>query len=111
MTVIGQAEGIDHGTPRGARQHARRHVPTCEPCLQAIRAENRTQFTAGAAPREDRTDAQARFLGGKFQTREQSVRRLTETETRKAQLVVADRATSADECRELLALLGLLPKR
>lgn len=35
MSVHGQAEGIEHGTMRGYRQHRYRTVEMCGPCRQA----------------------------------------------------------------------------
>jgi hypothetical protein len=38
MSVIGQAEGINHGTPSGYKQHLHRKVEVCEDCREANRA-------------------------------------------------------------------------
>lgn len=35
MSVVGQAEGIEHGTIRGYRQHRYRQVEMCGPCRDA----------------------------------------------------------------------------
>lgn len=40
VSVIGQEAGIEHGTPKGYRQHKYRGVPACRPCLDAIGESN-----------------------------------------------------------------------
>ena len=56
MSVIGQAEGIAHGTLKGYKQHIYRKVKACEECLQAVREDNakrpRKSTTAKATERK-----------------------------------------------------------
>ncbi len=40
-SVVGQDEGIDHGTLKGHSQHRYRKVPPCLPCRDAYNAEQR----------------------------------------------------------------------
>lgn len=63
MSVMGQDEGIDHGTPRGHRQHRRRGVPETDDCgcLDAFREANRSR-----EPVRQRSEKQKRWHGGKF---------------------------------------------
>lgn len=67
MSLIGQEEGIEHGTLRGHRQHTRRKVPATEACgcLQAKRDDEQAKSEArqaGLAPRV----GQHKWNGGKY---------------------------------------------
>lgn len=60
MSVIGQAEGIKHGTVRGFRQHIYRKVKPCDDCKAALREERANQREAdAAATRKKRKQAPA----------------------------------------------------
>lgn len=105
MSTRGQAEGIDHGTPKGYRQHKRRRVTVCRPC-QAVYD---TDQEAGA---EDRS-AEHVWNGGLLAKKASPAsttttsRELTAQERRGGARLLASRAADADELRGLLALAGL----
>lgn len=65
-TVIGQAEGIEHGTIRGWRQHNYRKVEQCDPCRQAHRKDVAARRKAARESGGERfkSDAQAAWYGG-----------------------------------------------
>ncbi|MFC6081058.1 hypothetical protein [Sphaerisporangium aureirubrum] len=63
MTVIGQAQGIEHGTPRGYRQHRYRKVLMCDDCLEANRKA--VEAERAAKPRFASPE-QAAWYGGRF---------------------------------------------
>ncbi|GAA0969981.1 hypothetical protein GCM10009555_018100 [Acrocarpospora macrocephala] len=50
MSVIGQEEGIKHGTRAGYKQHLYRKVDACEACLEAERGGPRKQAPASSKP-------------------------------------------------------------
>lgn len=56
-TVQGVAEGIDHGTIRGYRQHKYRGVPVCGPCRDACREDSAALREKAAAKRPPKADA------------------------------------------------------
>lgn len=63
ISVLGVEAGIDHGTPRGYRQHRYRKVAVCEPCRDAYRVETaryrpptRSQTGVIGRPRQRRQD-------------------------------------------------------
>lgn len=58
-----QPQPIEHGTPKGYRQHLARRVPTCEPCRGAIREQNREY-----ADKRRSTDSQQTWNRGKVGT-------------------------------------------
>lgn len=64
MSVIGQEEGIDHGSMRGYRQHTYRKVPATEACgcLAAVREAQR------ASKPTQRTQKQKEWAGGQYVT-------------------------------------------
>ncbi|MEU4577476.1 hypothetical protein [Nonomuraea sp. NPDC023979] len=66
MSVHGQAEGIEHGTIRGYRQHKYRQVEACEPCKGAKREDQaRRRGKPPVIPgARFRSDAQAAWYGG-----------------------------------------------
>lgn len=68
MSVIGQDEGIDHGTTKGYRQHCYRKVDACEPCLQAHSEYNARKRAEREANPVQRSAAQLAWYGGKFTT-------------------------------------------
>ncbi|MEV4093839.1 hypothetical protein [Streptosporangium saharense] len=49
MSVIGQAEGIEHGTITGYKQHIYRKIKPCEDCKKALR-EDRAAARRGERP-------------------------------------------------------------
>ncbi|MEU1736502.1 hypothetical protein [Streptosporangium sp. NPDC020145] len=49
MSVIGQAEGIEHGTVRGYKQHRYRQIPACDACKKALR-DDRAAARRGERP-------------------------------------------------------------
>ncbi|MFI1184153.1 hypothetical protein ACH4UT_32050 [Streptomyces sp. NPDC020799] len=65
MSVIGQEEGIEHGRPRGYRQHTYRKVPATEACgcLAAVREAQRAN-----KPVQQRSQEQKQWYGGKYVT-------------------------------------------
>ncbi|MGR3939552.1 hypothetical protein [Streptomyces sp. BRA346] len=67
MSVIGQEEGIQHGSMRGFRQHNRRKVPVTEACgcLQAKRDEDAAKSAARQAGTAPRAAAQHRWNGSR----------------------------------------------
>ncbi|MGW0653694.1 hypothetical protein ACWD4T_33740 [Streptomyces umbrinus] len=67
MSLIGQEEGIEHGTLRGHRQHTRRKVAATEACgcLQAKRADENAKSEARQAGLAPRT-GQHKWNGGKY---------------------------------------------
>jgi hypothetical protein len=112
----GQAEGIEHGTPEGARQHTSRGVlPVCGPCAEAIAAERE-----GDA-REANTGLSARFNvgtvgrqrhkksgGGMVGARQVSApRELAEWERRRTARLLASVATDRRDLVELLDAVGV----
>lgn len=112
----GQAEGIQHGTPEGARQHTSRGVlPVCGPCAEAIAAERE-----GDA-REANTGLSARFNvgtigrqrhkksgGGTVGARQVSApRELAGWERRRAARLLAAAADDEADLAQLLDAVGL----
>ncbi len=65
MSVIGQEEGIEHGSMRGYRQHTYRRVPATEECgcLAAVREAQRV-----SKPVQGRSQKQKQWYGGQFVT-------------------------------------------
>ncbi|MFI5808375.1 hypothetical protein [Streptomyces sp. NPDC051561] len=65
MSVVGQEQGIDHGSMRGYRQHTYRQVPATEACgcLAAVREAQRT-----SKPVKERSQKQREWYGGKYVT-------------------------------------------
>ncbi|MFF3459595.1 hypothetical protein ACFYXH_35905 [Streptomyces sp. NPDC002730] len=65
MSVIGQEEGIDHGSMRGYRQHTYRKVPATEACgcLAAVREAQRA-----SKPVQQRSQKQRQGAGGQYVT-------------------------------------------
>ncbi|RCG27227.1 hypothetical protein DQ384_26270 [Sphaerisporangium album] len=55
MSVIGQAEGIEHGTPRGYKQHLYRKVSACQECLAAHRENAKAKAPGRRAARRAET--------------------------------------------------------
>lgn len=98
---------IDHGTMRGWRQHTRRRVPHCDPCIEARRADYERKSEA----QEFASDEQAAWNGGKFvrERRGKAAPRVDASDERQAALVVASQARDADDCRMLLDMIGLIP--
>ncbi|MEU9397879.1 hypothetical protein AB0D86_48920 [Streptomyces sp. NPDC048324] len=68
MSLIGNEEGIEHGTLRGHRQHTRRKVPATEACgcLHAKRDDEQAKSEARQAGRAPRAAGQHKWNGGKF---------------------------------------------
>lgn len=68
MSLIGQEEGIEHGTLRGHRQHTRRKVPATEACgcLQAKRDDEQAKSQARQAGHSPRAAGQHKWNGGQF---------------------------------------------
>jgi hypothetical protein len=68
VSLIGQEEGIEHGTLRGHRQHTRRKVPVTEACgcLQAKRDDEQAKSEARQAGRAPRAAGQHKWNGGKY---------------------------------------------
>ncbi|MDX3109708.1 hypothetical protein [Nonomuraea angiospora] len=64
MSVIGKAEGINHGTPGGYKQHLHRQVEPCDDCREANRA-------ARAAARQKARQQQARIKAAMAPTAQQ----------------------------------------
>jgi hypothetical protein len=94
VSTIGQAEGIDHGTPKGYRQHIRRKVmPICPPCQEAHTVQQGEGRPAVEKP------VGARLVA--------SVRELTPYERRRTARLLAARALSAADLRELLDAVGV----
>jgi hypothetical protein len=111
VTRIGEAEGIDHGTPRGARQHTRRKVlPVCGPCEEAIAAERQAtqrEANAGKAPRYNvgpKPKADKRAAGARLVA---AARDLTALERRRTARLLASRAVDVADLRELLGAVGV----
>lgn len=69
MSVKGQEQGIAHGTVKGYKQHRYRDVPTCEPCLKAVRDYNALRAAERTGKPIERSDAQAAWYGGQFQSK------------------------------------------
>ncbi|MEU7151189.1 hypothetical protein AB0B79_05965 [Streptomyces sp. NPDC039022] len=65
MSVIGQEEGIEHGSLRGYRQHTYRKVPATEACgcLAAVREAQRAR-----KPAQQRSQEQKQWAGGQYVT-------------------------------------------
>ncbi|MGC5041060.1 hypothetical protein ACLQ2C_36595 [Streptomyces sp. DT73] len=65
MSVVGQEEGIDHGSVRGYRQHRYRKIAATEECgcLKAIRDHQRA-----SKPVPERSQRQREWYGGQFVT-------------------------------------------
>ncbi len=61
-TVVGQDEGIDHGTLKGHAQHRYRKVAPCQPCRDAYNAEQRKH--APAKPNRHATPEAQTWNGG-----------------------------------------------
>lgn len=114
MTRVGQAEGIEHGTPRGARQHTRRRVlPVCGPCEEAIRVEREAQareantgksarYNVGPKAKADRKDNKSAA------TRQvTAARELTPLERRRTARLLASRAHDAADLAALLDAVGV----
>jgi hypothetical protein len=57
VSVIGQEEGIKHGTTAGYKQHRYRKVPACEPCLKAERDSNQGDTKPPVKPTALKTTA------------------------------------------------------
>lgn len=108
MSVIGQEEGIVHGTLKGYKQHRYRKVDACEPCLEAVREDNAKRYAERRANPVERTDAQAAWYGGKFRHKKGPSKPSANAERDTAR-VVAAWSKDATECRELLDMLGLFP--
>lgn len=70
MSVKGQEKGIVHGTVKGYKQHRYRDVPACQPCLKAIRDDNARRVAERQGVPVERSDAQAAWYGGQFQSKE-----------------------------------------
>ncbi|MEU3162933.1 hypothetical protein [Streptosporangium sp. NPDC006930] len=104
MSLIGQEEGIVHGTLKGYRQHRRRQVDPCESCRQAVREDDAKKHAARKTSPKVRTPEQAAWYGGKFRNTTPPVVPNLE---RAASLTVAAWSKDAAECRELLAMLDL----
>jgi hypothetical protein len=111
VTRVGEAEGIDHGTPRGARQHTRRKVlPVCDPCQEAIAAERQAtqrEANAGKAPRYNvgpKARADKRASGSQLVA---AARDLTALERRRTARLLASRAVDVADLRELLGAAGV----
>ncbi|WP_271215822.1 hypothetical protein [Streptosporangium carneum] len=51
MSVIGQAEGIEHGTVKGYKQHTYRQIKPCDDCKRALR-EDRAAVRRGERPKQ-----------------------------------------------------------
>ncbi|OIJ95428.1 hypothetical protein [Streptomyces colonosanans] len=68
MSLIGQEEGIEHGTLHGFRQHTRRKVAATEACgcLQAKRDDEKAKSKARQAGLAPRSAGQHKWNGGKF---------------------------------------------
>lgn len=69
MSVIGQEEGIEHGSMRGYRQHTYRKVPATQECgcLQALREDNAKKAAARQRPgKTPATAARQQWNGGTY---------------------------------------------
>lgn len=80
MSVIGQSEGIEHGTMKGYRQHRYRKVEMCDPCRDA-ELKDQARRKAGLPPVEQQadetdrlaSDAQKAWNGGHFTPEQMAV--------------------------------------
>jgi len=58
---------IEHGTPKGFRQHKHRREDPCEPCLTAYREDREQRYAARAqGPGRFASPEQAAWYGGDF---------------------------------------------
>lgn len=117
MSTVGQDEGIDHGTPRGARQHVRRKVPMCDPCQEARTTEQEATareanvgreaaFNRGPITREQQRKSTAdKALSGARQVT--AARELTAWERRRTARLLAGAAADRGDLVELLAAVGV----
>jgi hypothetical protein len=112
----GQAEGIEHGTPEGARQHTSRGVlPVCGPCASAIAVERegdaRTANTGMSARFNVGTIGRQRHKksgGGTVGARQVSApRELAGWERRRAARLLAAAADDEADLAQLLDAVGL----
>lgn len=98
----GVEEGIDHGTVKGARQHAVRHVPICPPCTEAF------EVSKSAGHPDDNRSANRTFnKDNDGKQRLLSVQALEPIELRRGARIAAALAADADDLRPLLDALGL----
>lgn len=117
MSRRGQAEGIEHGTPEGARQHTSRGVlPVCGPCAAAIAVEREgdaREANAGLTPRfnvgtigRQRHKKSAGPVGARQVS---AARELAGWERRRTARLLASVATDRRDLIELLDAVGLTP--
>jgi hypothetical protein len=106
MTKIGNAEGIEHGTPRGYWQHSRRHVPACPPCVEAFTTHREAAGRDADVGRTHTFNSHAvsKPVGARAVV---AARESTPLERRRAARLLAAAAAGRDDLRDLLAAVNL----
>jgi hypothetical protein len=119
MSARGNAGGLEHGTPEGARQHTSRGVlPVCGPCTAALAAERegdaRTanaglspRFNAGAIGKTPQKRASREAKGAPAARQVVTSRPLTPWERRRTVRLLASIATGAPDLVLLLEAVDL----
>jgi hypothetical protein len=123
VSVIGQDEGIKHGTHAGYKQHLYRQVAPCKRCLKALSEYNARRTPRPRKPKPNQQQATPQRdpdfgVAHGDTAREPALtyipyldeegRALQARERAAAALAVAARSRSATDCLALLSMLGLL---